>query len=196
MLGMLMLTAAYSCGQPYRMEPSARPIATPAPYPAGLADSVRRDGFNGKLYITRPVMGGYDAPPNPEADQYGAYMDQPQCVRARVGHLVVPIDPYTPWTKQGHRDLEAARNFYLQEQGYTGGVRTFVNDAVVFRAMERAAEQPAEPHADASGKADGLPQPRATFRLAPDAPRQRSRLRVMHEAGSRPAVAAKQVDRR
>jgi hypothetical protein len=191
MLGMLMLSAAISGGQPYRMDDCARPIANPIPYPAGMADSVRREGFNGRLYITRPIMGGYDAPPNPDADQYGAYLDEPQAVRARVGHLVVPIDPYTQWTKQGHKDLEAARNFYLQEQGYTGGVRTFVNDAVVFRAIHEAEQAEAKPHADAGEKARGLPAPRATIQLAPDAPRQRHRLRVMHEAGSTPAVAAK-----
>src|SRR3954469_24036900 len=106
MLGMLMLSATYSVGQPYHMDDYARPIATPEPYPAGMADSVRRDGYNGKLYITRPIMGGYEAAPNPDADRYGAYMDEPHAVRARVGHLVVPIDPYTPWPKQGHKRLE------------------------------------------------------------------------------------------
>lgn len=193
MLGMLMLSAAVAGGQPYHMDDCARPIANPIPYPMGMADSVRRDGYNGKLYITRPIMGGYEADPNPDADRYGAYMDEPQAVRARVGHLVVPIDPYTQWTKQGHRDLEAARSFYLQEQGYTGGVRTFVNDAVIFHAVHQAEQAEAKPHADAGeAKAPpGLPTPRATIQLAPDAPRQRHRMRVMHEAGSKPAVAAK-----
>jgi hypothetical protein len=189
MLGMLMLSAAVSGGQPYRMDDCARPIANPVPYPAAT----------GRLYITRPIMGGggHEATPNDEADRYGAYMDEPQAVRARIGHLVVPIDPFTPWTKQGHRDLEAARNFYLQEQGYTGGVRTFVNDAVIFRAVEQA-EQPAKTRADAGETAApaGLPVPRATIQLAPDAPRQRHRIRVMHEAGSQPAVAAREADRR
>ena len=68
------------------------------------------------------------------------------------------------------------RHFWLQEQGYTGGVRTFVNDSIVWGpdgAMAAAAGAEAE-HASAPGEVT----PRATIQLPADMPRQRRRLRV------------------
>src|SRR5258705_438844 len=42
-----------------------RPIATMAPYPAGMADDVRRPGFNGRLWVGRPIIGSMQQGPYP-----------------------------------------------------------------------------------------------------------------------------------
>jgi hypothetical protein len=191
MIGMLLVATAMHGGTPYRVEATARPIASAPAYPAGMADDVRREGFNGRLWVTRPVMGGLNAAPNaawpaPGPDAYGAYGQEGGVVRARVGHLVVPISPWTSWNKQGHRTLEDARSFWLAEQGYTGGVRTFVNDAVLFEAARRARAGAAIEEAPVAG-----PRPRAIIEIAPDAPRQRQRLRVDAGAAGAPALDAR-----
>ncbi len=149
-----------------------RPIATPAVYPAGMADDVHRPGFNGRLWLTRPIIGGMQGPYATEegllAERYGGYGSEDATVYARVGSLVVGISAYEPITKNGLRRFEQARNFWLQEQGYTGGVRTFVNDAYVFR------KEDGSPRAEAPAKAEPL----ATIRVPDDMPRRRNRLRV------------------
>lgn len=160
-----------------------RPISTIAPYPPGMADSVRRPGFNGRLWVSRPVIGGLEGPyplgwgpPGPEA--YGAFDNQWASVPARVGLLVVDITPWQSINSEGLHRLENARQFWLQEQGYTGGVRTFVNDLYVWKPD---AASPAQ-HADASE----TPAPRATIQLPADMPRQRRRIRVDAGDAGRP----------
>lgn len=161
-----------------------RPIATAALYPAGMADDVHRPGFNGRLYVTRPIIGGMQGPYATEAsllaDQYGAYGDEYSVVYARVGSLVVGINAFEPITKNGLRRFEQARNFWLQEQGYTGGVRTFVNDAYLFRKPDGA------PRAESNAK----PEPIATIKLPDDMPRRKNRLRVEATPANTPAIAA------
>jgi hypothetical protein len=155
-----------------------RPIATPSLYPPGMADDVRRPGYNGRLWVSRPIMGSVQQGPyavdsgTPGTESYGAYgSENDPIVYARVCHLVVGVDPWQTIPQAGYRRYEQARNFWLQEQGYTGGVRTFVNDAYVWKSDQAAGEQ----HAS-SAKSD--PAPRATIQLPADMPRQRRRIRV------------------
>jgi hypothetical protein len=159
-----------------------RPVATLAPYPVGMADDVRRPGFNGRLWVGRPIMGSMQQGPypvgwgSPGPEAYGAFDNQDADVWARVGHQVVGISPWESIDLEGLKRLEAARGFWLQEQGYTGGVRTFVND----RYMWKQDEEKADAHASA------VPTPRATITLPADLPRQRRRIRV--DAAPSPAV--------
>jgi len=153
-----------------------RPVATLAPYPVGMADDVRRPGFNGRLWVSRPIMGSMQQGPypigwgTPGPEAYGAFDNQDAEVWARVGHQVVGISPWESLNQDGLKRLEAARNFWLQEQGYTGGVRTFVNDAYLWK-------QPA-PKEEEHASASGVPTPRATITLPADMPHQRRRIRV------------------
>jgi hypothetical protein len=181
----LAAIACASLGQVYylgsRDVRPVRPIATAAPYPSGMADDVRRPGFNGRLWLTRPIMGSMQQgpypivsdPPGPEA--YGAFDRPDATVYARVGHLVVGVNAWESIDQEGLKRLEAARNFWLKEEGYTGGVRTIVNDANLWPPKE---PEPA-PHANAGETpAAGTPVPRATITLPADLPRQHRRIRV------------------
>jgi hypothetical protein len=158
-----------------------RPIATSAPYPAGMADDVHRPGFNGRLWVSRPIIGGMQGPYATEesllAERYGGYGDEDSSVYARVGSLVVGINAFESIPQNGLRRFEQARNFWLQEQGYTGGVRTFVNDAYVWRKPD------GEPRVESKAK----PEPLATIRVPEDMPRRKNRLRV--DAGGSAAIA-------
>lgn len=161
--------AAGSCGE-------NRPIATPAPYPSGMADDVRRPGFNGRLWVDRPILGAIQQGPyaidngSPGPEAYGAFDTPDATVYARVGTIHVGINAWDQVRPQGLHRLEDARNFWLREQGLTGGVRTMVNDANTW-LREPA---PVEQHA----AANGVPMPRATITLPADMPRQHRRLRV------------------
>lgn len=167
-----------------------RPIATRAPYPASMVDDVNRPGFNGRMFVTRPVMGGMQGPwavaeGEPGASYYGAFDQQDAMLFARVGHTTIGISPWERLDKDGLRHIERARTFWLRERGYTGGVRTFVNDAVIWRKPEPPAATPAggAPHADA-GETPKKPldpskiQPRATIQVPADMPRAKHRIRV------------------
>lgn len=169
-----------------------RPIATRAPYPEARADSVHRPGFNGRLWLTTPIIGGTEAyatdSGNPGAEAYGAAGNEHATVYARVGHVVVGISPWHRIDTGGLKRLESARNFWLKERGYTGGVRTFVNDAYLPRAEADASTTADEAVA---AKKPGLPEPRATIKLPADIPRNPGRLRV--DAGRVPGQAAARV---
>jgi hypothetical protein len=174
MLGPVIMSAVLCGGAPYAPSVCSRPIASLPAYPEGMADDVRRPGFNGRLHVTRPIMGSLHGPgaesfPAPGPDAYGAYLDTCPTVPARVGHLVIGISPWAQWAEQGHKDLEHARQFWLRENGYTGGVRTFVNDYYLFSELR-------EPAPAARGVSK--PEPAAIIELAPEAPRNRHRLRV------------------
>lgn len=169
-----------------------RPIAMHPPYPEGHADDVRRPGFNGRLWVSRPIIGGIQQGPYPLAmgspgpEAYGEYDNPHVRVPARVGHLVVGISPWDSIEERGLTRLEHARNFWLEEQGYVGGVRTFVNDLYLW---DQADGNQAMEVGDAGEAAEpGVPMPRATITLPADMPRQRRRLRV--DAGAAgPAMA-------
>lgn len=162
-----------------------RPIATAAPYPAGMVDDVRRPGFNGRMWVTRPIIGGMDAwavdEGAPGASAYGAFDRQDTDVQVRVLHTVIGVNAWESIDKPGLAHLEQARQFWLREQGYTGGVRTFVNDAVLWnhpqgRETREAAATP-RPAVNPLIEPAGEIQPRATIRVPAEWPRTH-RIRV------------------
>jgi hypothetical protein len=172
----LVLSAAVCGGAPYNPGNYERPIASLPAYPYNMADDVHRPGFNGRLYVTRPIIGDLRghyayAQPTPGPEYYGAYLSPCESVPVRVGLLTISVSPWAQWTQQGHDDIEYARQFWLKEHGYTGGVRTFVNDLHLFEAVEATAS---EPRVEKSSN----PEPAAIIELAPDAPRQKRRMRV------------------
>jgi hypothetical protein len=185
MIESMLLSAALCGGVPYTPVAMDRPIATTPAYPVGMADDVRRPGFNGRLYVTRPILGVLQGDfartvPRPELDAYGAYLTPCESVPARVGLLTISISPWHAWNEQGHRGLERARQVWLAENNYTGGVQTHVNDYFLWRELS----QPTEPgHVS-------TPEPAAVIELAPDAPRGRSRMRVDAAPGCGSAAAA------
>jgi hypothetical protein len=188
MLGSLISVAAvaavgqvYSVGAP---NASDRPIATIAPYPAGMADDVHRPGFNGRMWVSRPIIGGMKGPyplgwPSPGPEAYGAFDNQDAVVYAKSGHLIVPITPWVRIEPQGLKQLRRAQGFWLREHGYTGGVRTFVNDLYVWDAEDVKDVAMVEPRAEAPAKnGDALPEPVIKFELPAEMPRRRNRIRV------------------
>lgn len=161
-------------------------------YPKALVDDVNRPGFNGRIYLRRPVIGGVDAwaveSGNPGADYFGAYGSE----NLAVGLVIDPLEPFSafdygivsPWQIANDRSyrknpttnafnraydkaadrLEAQRQVWLRENGMTGGVRTHVNDATLYAPTRRE---------EAS-----LPTPRATIQIPDGEPRLKRNLRV------------------
>ncbi|MEM7754475.1 MAG: hypothetical protein AAF297_02450 [Planctomycetota bacterium] len=144
-----------------------RPIATPAPYPANIVDDTRRPGFNGRLWVDRTIVGG--APREwpldlggPGPAFYGAPDSQRADVFVRRDAQVIAINGWNSIEPETLYPLENARQFWLKEQGYTGGVRTFINPAVLRGVTPR----------------EVVIEPRAKFRTPADAPRIQRRMHV------------------
>lgn len=165
-----------------------RVLATMPPYPAGRADSVHRPGFNGKLWISRPMIGGAADNtllgwPAEGPAAYGAAEDDGQVVWAVAnGH----IRGFSPWIRQASVELgrssnklEHARNVWLAEHGYTGGVRTFINDAYMPRE-EVASNTPAPSRSL---------EPAAVIERPVDMPKFKTRMEVRALPGGAPLHA-------
>jgi len=153
-----------------------RSLATPRLYPEARADSVRRPGFNGRLWIGTVTVGPHDHDyaaddGNPGPTAYGA-VDQDQRVLARIGTEVVGFSPWGSFSGNGLHRYETARQEWLKEQGYVGGVRTFVNDSYLMGA-------PAMTMDDAdSGSGPRTIRPRAIIEVAPEVTKFRKRMHV------------------
>lgn len=83
-------------------------------------------------------------------------------------------NPYTTARRILGERLEASRAAWLKDQGFTGGVRTFMNDTTIWGSPGEA------PEADASGKIE----PAGIIELPADMPRRKGRLRVDATPGS------------
>ncbi len=156
-----------------------RALATPRPYPAGIADSVRRHGFNGRLWVTMSNPGPvtYHHSTGSNAEAYGAAGHDDARVLARIGTEVVGFSPWHAFSSEGMKRYEIARQLWLKEHGYTGGVRTFVNDA--YLANHLPVHAMAEAPADSTIVAKkGKIEPRAIIEISPDVPRFRKRMEV------------------
>ncbi len=132
-------TAGYDRGVSLANRPS---------YPTGRADSVRRPGFNGGLWHGEVCIGGVDSwavnTGSPGAAGYGASLQADQVASLRVGPYAVGVNPWDgvrSHGKEAQRHLmaatEDARNAWLKQAGYLGGVRTFQNDAATLGVMEK-----------------------------------------------------------
>lgn len=184
MLGSILVAAAAAslgqCVEYGRVTESDRPIATVAPYPQNMADDVRRPGFNGRLWVGRAIVGPGNGPyACPETEAYGAYGDEDALVYVRVGLITIGITPWERVRPENLRQLRRAQDFWLAERGYTGGVRTHVND--LYARQHHASAGLAAAEAPARLERTGLPEPRGVIELSPETPRVKSRIRVEAE---------------
>lgn len=100
---------------------------------------------------------------NPGRVAYGAVEhNDAGRVHIRANDLVVTISPWQQVEGETYQNREAARQQWLKERGYTGGVRTFVNPARL-RAMQANPDAPRG--TDAAKTEGGRPEPAATIRL-------------------------------
>ncbi len=168
-----------------------RSLATVRPYPQHRADDVRRPGFNGRAWQGRPIIGGVHTGypvgwPDPGPEAYGAIGHEQARVYVVVGHQVISISPWVKLEGRANIPLEHARQEWLKERGYVGGVRTFVNDAYVVGEHDHDDDhvEGGRDHASNEGKPNGGKiEPRGVIELAPDVPRFKSRMQV--DAASR-----------
>lgn len=110
-------------------------VAERPSFPRGRADNVNRPGFNGRVWSGESVVGGVDRwMVDENANRYGASEDTDLTVPVRVGQFVVQVNPFERIDATGKEmprkylaALEDARNQWLKDHGYVGGVRTFTN---------------------------------------------------------------------
>ena len=195
-LAILAITSAITAGpsMPFPSvelggENQSRFLATMRPYPAGRADDVRRPGFNGRLWIGDINIGPVNqswpmAFGDPGPTSYGAAGHEFDRVYAKIGHTAVGISPWVAFNAEGLHDFEYARNTWLAERGFVGGVRTFVNDLYLGEWLGVPTE---------TAKMGSKTQPRGTIQLPEDMPRFKSREQVMHEAGTVSKIAIGKV---
>lgn len=182
--GVLLSCGAASMAQTHSernfRDRDSHPLATRPAYPQGRADDVRRPGFNGKEWRGESIVGGRTTWPqawrDPGPAAYGAIGDENAVVYARVGDVVVAL---SPWEYAGNERLEYARQAWLKENGYVGGVRTFVNDTL--RRPESVAS------AETAAKKSEI-VPRAIITVPIDMPRFKSHQEV--RADDKPASTA------
>ncbi len=144
-------------------------LITPAPYPPGRVDDVRRPQ-NGRLWVSRhpigsrrPIAEQIGGEPGPAS--YGApWASVNDLIYVDVNHVPIAISPWTRFPEEGFQQFERARNQWLKEQGYVLGVRTHVNSRYL--------------HAPSRMYAGDI-QPRATIRLEDEPMRRKSKLRVL-----------------
>ncbi len=167
-----------------RPNSGVRQLATPRAFPTNVTDSVRRPGFGGRVWVS-PAVGSFDNQ-EPGASAYGAHVGDDTIIYGRIGHLAISI---SPWQAQPEPRLEAARQEWLKENNFTGGVRTFMNDASP-AAQEMASAGPAE--TPAGGQIRTPIQPRGVIEVSPEATKFRKRMQVRatpHTVVVRPAIA-------
>lgn len=160
-------------------------LATRPPYPLNRADDVNRPGFNGREWIGRPAIGGVETgyplgwrDPGPAG--YGAAENDSPRVWVKVGTETITINPWEKISEGGLSRLENARNEWLEQHGYVGGVRTFTNDSLRFGGNRTLVAEI---------------QPRASFEWPADQPRFKHRQQVHNEQGATPAVVLRAGDR-
>jgi len=145
-------------------------VAERASFPQGRADSVNRPGYNGRGWSGESCVGGVDRWTLDEnAARYGAVADADLTIPVRVGQYVVQVNPFERIDATGKEmprkylaAIEDARNQWLKDHGYVGGVRSFTNST--------AATQPKASAIDLT--------PKAVFPAPTDQPRFRNKMEV------------------
>lgn len=148
--------------------------------------------LNGRVFKGRVVTGGTDIGGRTDAAHaaasFGAVGDEGTRVTAHVEGLfrfhpttAVEFSPWTPVAQQqaspysdsysrAHTKMakraEEARQQWLKDNNYVGGVRTHVNDAVLYNL-------PAAPKVETR-----LPEPRGVIQVNPEIPAFKSRMKV------------------
>ncbi len=145
-------------------------------------DDVRRPGFNGRAFNGRAVAGntgwGSGDCRTPGAAAYGAEGEDVLLI-VDAWPYQIAIDPFENvdlgklgvphWVRTRAED---ARNQWLRDHGYTGGVRTFTNGAA-----------PEKKKAEIT--------PRATIKLPADATKFKSRMEVRSKAAPGGKIAVR-----
>lgn len=145
-------------------------VAERISFPRGRADSVSRPGFNGRDWSGESCVGGVDRWTLDEsAARYGAAGDADLTVPVRVGQFIVQVNPFERIDATGKEmprkymaAIEDARNQWLRDHGYVGGVRSFTNSAAVTTPKPSAIDL----------------TPKAVFPAPTDQPRFRNRMEV------------------
>lgn len=149
-------------------------IASKPSYQAAMADDAHRPGFNGRLWMTRPIMGPGHGPYAQVGDElrqaYGAPPGDDTLILARHNQTLQLISPWRAMDSRVFSGLEADRQQWLRDNGYTGGVRTFVNDAYVGHGPMHG---PQGMHGD-----HAVNEPRAVIEIDPTVTKFRKRMRV------------------
>jgi hypothetical protein len=185
------MNGIYSLGNPnYQQDSSVHVASVNNPvysFPSGVDEQAYT---NGRLYKGAAIIGGLDVAPKTDlahaAASYGAMGDEAVRVQAEIQGLfrfhptsTVEMSPWAPVPTQRNspatdsysraqekmaRRAEDARQQWLKDNNYVGGVRTFVNDAELYSAP--------------AAKKTELPKPRGVIQLSPDVPAFRSRMHV------------------
>jgi hypothetical protein len=162
--------------------------------------------INGRIYKGRAIIGQHELGAKTAAADaaisYGALGDEGLRVHARVEGVtrihpvaVVEFSPWTPVAEQqaspysdpysrAHQKMakraEAARQQWLKDNNYVGGVRTHVNDAVLHN-LPAAQPQTA------------MPAPRGVIEINPEVPAFKSRMQVNAGPASLSKIASRGV---
>lgn len=138
-----------------------------------------RGGQSGRLWVSPTYTHGgvRNYAPPALADYGAAYEAVHDRIYVDVAHVPIAISPWADFSEDGFDHYKEAQNRWLGDHGYTGSVRTHVN-LVVRQGAEN----------DRMYASGAMPMPRATIRIHDDAPRRRSRLRVMGPISSLPAT--------
>lgn len=162
---------------------------------AGLDEDMRTNEINGRVWVGRPIIGGLETGDRAgwSAERYGAYDQRGLRVAVAVeplfGFQTAQVGVINPWVVQNDRThrrnpwsnpftdaqdkladrLEDARQQWLKDNNYVGGVRTFVNDATLWRRQGEAPK--------AQGDAGEI-TPRATIQINPAATKPARGFRV------------------
>lgn len=140
-----------------------------------------RAEVNGRIWMPESCGGSSETP---GAAYYGTH-DHGEIVYARIGQLTIGISPWQELNDETMPLHEAARQNWLRDHGYTGGVRTFMNDAVEV-CEERCATADVSTEGPTPIWKQEI-QPRMILPLPEDMPRLRSRMQV-DAAGAREAL--------
>jgi len=194
----------------YRVETVLRTApSSPAIDTSFLNDATPTD-INGRLYVGQIIMGNDSSSVRAttasnafdDAARYGAAGAGNETIvvaaqglfpfqRAHFAEIrpFTPVDAaitspysnsYTTAQKKLASRLESARQQWLKDNNFTGGVRTFVNDSSLMKSA-------AQPNSQATVFP---PEPSAVIELSPDTPRFKSKMRVMVPHQALPITAA------
>lgn len=194
----------------YRIETAPRTAPySPAIDTSFLNDATPND-INGRLYVGQIIMGGDSSSVRTtiasnafdDAARYGAAGAGNETIivaaeglfpfqRAHFAEIrpFTPVDAgitspysnsYTTAQKKLASRLESARQQWLKDNNFTGGVRTFVNDSTLVN-----------PTSDQKTQVTSFPpEPSAVIELSPDTPRFKSKMRVLAPNQTLPTTTA------
>lgn len=180
-LAAALTVSATTLGGVHHYNRDGRVIVNPPPYPTNRVVSVDNSA-NGRVWIGRTILGGVERSTpygwgDPGPAKYGASEHDNTVIYVRVGgHVITAVNPWERIDGTGNlMTLERGRQQWLRENGYTGGVRTFVNPR--YGAVDTELTDAGTPGERAVPGRREI-QPRGIIELREDIPRRRPRLEV------------------